>query len=924
MGQKSIGRPFILYNDFLPPTREIHTTWECLSFGYYDGVTVGNNLFDENGCNLRKVWEHYIRHGQEMDGSFSSQVIIGMRNEEDEEAISDESFWKMMKESSEYPFLFISLIQIKREKGILEKGWKHRKEFEKALNKHDYMKGITYVALDNSDMVLALLCKTYSDGTRFIDSLHCGAQDSLLSIMKWTLSYSFTIATVNKKILNEDKAVAEVKGEISKVYIHVIEKHPGSIDLLQDELKKQLGISYVKEKTSILGCNDELIVLEKVPWNQFLLLYQDAKGILNHSNETYGENLIGVTTIISEEQKRCCQPKEVNQEKNKEGTGGNPEIVSAEKIEGISKQERMYFSTVMRQKCRNMVPRGGKTSVCIEKVQRNLYQVINSLHKFETTPFSDYLFQTGMFPVNMVLDMFGEISHDAQLMDYFESFYEFMKGFNLYVQNWGRSDRQFTQMPDFNARFFDTPIKLNAFYNAFIFKLKQFLGSLDEGGVGHEYEFLACPGAVSNMRVLELFRSISQTKRLFLVEIPENQIYNPKMMMTMLSHEVGHFVGTNIRSREERFDFVKKILARIIVSYMRVNLANELGNNEEELGYIQNPEYWNRSEERLKQLLDSHTDEKAYKKYLGDIYTEISSDEQDMFRKLMMYRRYHSNVLQKFLADRIRKVMQKYRRELWEYVVEKDFLYWVRKGEKYQEKKRVFIREKFTEWSENFCMYHVWNRDTVTLYSVIGELMLILKECIADLMGILVLEIPMYAYLETIIQSTVDQGIEKNLTNTAVIIRAGLVTYCMSYTSERKGMGYVWTDDDLREINKKGSEEMIDLKNTLLKFIKEYLKINDVNKMKEMTKVPEQALEAFLDGKVLFYVRKYLLTCKERFARANTEEKAEDQKKLINIYRMFDHGGCQCPAIELNNYVENYLYEIQEQISRYVEENSEI
>ncbi len=42
---QNICRPFVLYNDFLPPGSEIHETWDYLAFGYYDGLSVGENLF---------------------------------------------------------------------------------------------------------------------------------------------------------------------------------------------------------------------------------------------------------------------------------------------------------------------------------------------------------------------------------------------------------------------------------------------------------------------------------------------------------------------------------------------------------------------------------------------------------------------------------------------------------------------------------------------------------------------------------------------------------------------------------------------------------------------------------------------------------------------------------------------------------------
>ncbi len=43
----NICRPFVLHNDFLPPSREVHQDWDYLSYGYYDGISVGKNLFSD-------------------------------------------------------------------------------------------------------------------------------------------------------------------------------------------------------------------------------------------------------------------------------------------------------------------------------------------------------------------------------------------------------------------------------------------------------------------------------------------------------------------------------------------------------------------------------------------------------------------------------------------------------------------------------------------------------------------------------------------------------------------------------------------------------------------------------------------------------------------------------------------------------------
>lgn len=45
MGEKDVTynvcRPFVLYNDFLPPDTEPHREWQYLVLGYFDGIMVG-------------------------------------------------------------------------------------------------------------------------------------------------------------------------------------------------------------------------------------------------------------------------------------------------------------------------------------------------------------------------------------------------------------------------------------------------------------------------------------------------------------------------------------------------------------------------------------------------------------------------------------------------------------------------------------------------------------------------------------------------------------------------------------------------------------------------------------------------------------------------------------------------------------------
>ena len=89
----NVCRPIILYNDFLPPDTKPHENWAYLAFGYFDGISVGDNLFKGNDVSLEQLWEYDLAHTAERKGGYSSQILYGFRYEEEND-VRDEIFWK--------------------------------------------------------------------------------------------------------------------------------------------------------------------------------------------------------------------------------------------------------------------------------------------------------------------------------------------------------------------------------------------------------------------------------------------------------------------------------------------------------------------------------------------------------------------------------------------------------------------------------------------------------------------------------------------------------------------------------------------------------------------------------------------------------------------------------------------------------------
>lgn len=882
----NICRAFVLYNDFLPPATAVHEGWQYMSFGYYDGLSVGNNLFESNNWSLENLWKYNAMQGEELDGSYSYRILWGLRCETESLYSDDEQFWDS-SQSQEYPFLFVSLIQIKKTVNL---SLSHRKKVEDRLTKKGQIKAITYLTLDNSDLILVLQCKRYEDGTAIINKMHYENGDTQRMTEAWNLNYSFTIASVNKTILKEDALINTIEGNVSHAYIYAIQKRVGGISNIKTAIeahinqntKNDIGRKYIDHSAAVLGCNDEVIVLKDIPWSTFLKLFQEEKGILNHTNSLYKDMLNGVTTIVGKAQ---------------DDTGKEMDMLEISQ----RKQSEFTFSESLWEKCKKVFQLD--SNVQLANIKRGLYQILNTLRKFEMSSFSDYLVQTVRRPLNMVIDM-ANPSEWISDEYFYASFYEFMKGVNLYAQNEAHTDRQFTQTPDMNIRIYDSPVKLNAFYNAFIYYLKTYLNSFEQMEDRHEYEFLACPGVTGNMRVQELFKKISTEKRLFLVEMPEYQIYNSKEMMIMLAHEVSHFVGTNVRNRSFRFECMEEMIAKSIVRYMRAQIKYYVKRNDgndwrREWLFLDTTDYWEQTEKNILQEIENFA--KNYTEYLENTkFPCMNTEERDLLKRMLEDRKEHSELLSKCMIDASAGILEK--KERWNYLFEKEYIYWIQKDSTLAEDKRTKLKEFILNVSGNFLSYDLWNENALSAKSVVDVMLYYLKECFADLMAIMTLQLPMLDYLHVILQNDEGNDSSDQYIIRGVDIRSALVTSCMCYNDP--SLGYRWDDRELERISQCEDQKLRQYKDKILDFRLDYL---DLNSYKEYENASaNRAMDIMLDSGILEIMMKYLLRCKFEFVKGN-QKNVDKQKQLRLIYELFSIDNVENLVLQMQSYVDCYL-----------------
>lgn len=909
----NICRPFILYNDFLPPSKEAHD-WQYLSLGYYDGIDVGDNLFNNESTKtvdlgLEKLWNYYVKRNEKLNGSFSEQIIFGLRTEGHYSAIKDKEFWSE-KNRTRFPFIFVTLVQAEYEQA--EELSREIEELEAYFTTNS-RKVITYFTFDTSDLLMVIACKEYNEGIEVIENLHQELNNKLEKFLKWKLTYSFSIAAIRKGVINNKHNTKKITGIIPQVDIYLIEKKLGAINGIYEIIEKSVseidGIEI--ERESVLGCNDEVIKLKNIPWSRFLLFYRDGEGIFNNSSEEYHNGVIGITTIVGAKKVR----------------GSKIDIQGTENRNAL-------LSKTMRQKCVNLKFGKKGQKIDISGIKRNMYQVINSLQKFEETPLRDYLFQTALLPLNTILDMAEEVSSEEERRIFSNSFYVFMKEFNLYVQDSGRSDRQFTQMPDFNAKIYDTPVKINAFYNAFIFNMKEYLNDLsqevkpDTKMSSNEYEFLACPGVADNMQVRECFVGISKSKRLFLVEIPEKQVYKPKQMLIMLAHEVAHFVGRDIRNRKERFECIKDIGVEIIVQCLQLKIKEIIKENYEKnyekiYKEISKEGFWRVFKEEIYKKIN--LDEEGYRNYYLSKFEgkgktgKLSKEERSILLKMWEYRKYHSEVVVNILGDLITDKLCEEGEELWAYIIERYYLILVEHDVCEAKQKRDRLRVELNQYVAQISSIPIWNLEMLTIKTAMDAAMGVFKECIADLVCILTLELNLEDYLNTIISSANDQGVVVDKDESILILRIMLVVECME--QETCEGDSVWGEEQLEFFEEAGKEEISDLWVSVHDLKSDYLgeKRNIIQSQitEEGKKEFLKAVDALYNYDILRIFHRYLCKCKRDFMRyskrtKNYAERAKKRSELREAYELFNETEIEKILFKMNKLTDDYLKKIQE------------
>lgn len=841
--KQNICRTITLYNNYIPAIGD-EPDWEFCTFGAVDGINVSNNILVNDGRELtEEIWDREKNWKCQLKGEYAAQKIYAVRYDDVE---VEQRFW----EDNSLPFFFFCRIQCGREKMIF---LRDRNGFEKILNISGKTQGITYLTYDNSDLFIVIKSIDYETGAGLINMLHKNMNMISQKDNFCSLKNSFTIMAVRYSWLNSNNKADIVRldeNKIDEVYIKLMEKEGGNIDEIEEEMKKQLeGVKVLK--VPVLGSDDAIIVLSSIGWGSFLNLYKSNNGVFGDYNKAsaYNKNAAGIVTQI------CVN--NVNNLFN---------FSQKNKISDIMTGDDMWYQMQVKT-LRNKLDR-------LKDKSNELDIIWNALPKFSGKAFNDYVFFPLLRAMDTLLDLM--LKQDQNILDK-EPFFDFLTGFCLYVQNTILSDRHVMQILGFNMRIYDIPVKLNAFYNAYLYRISDVLNT----NKGCQYDFIAFPGMRDIVSVKELYKEVSEEKRLLKVEIPEYSFYQVHNMMVILTHETAHYVGREFRNRKERSECMVRSYSHIYMNYIKnsfdgeydfeetllqemenrvVSLLSNLLTREYNREYLKNKKYPESGQENLAERNKEKAD------YLAELIPNI----QDAMNDIVIY-----------------SISAIYSPVCYNMEIEQE---------------EEFLR-KIGDISRYFMEIPIRENTQTYSYSILGKIQILYEESFADLMSVLILQLGLEEYIIGIINSAEYQKMTLDqLLNSEAMLRIAAVIGSIIKTES----GFEdWKSDIGKCGNEKDWEKVVS--EALWLWTKEAF---DEEKLSEKTYENNNYCALKSDNFIIRQAAEYLQLCIERF-----KEKESDIQGISgvrNIFKVFSGKDCtgEEQIMEMMSFINSYREEL--------------
>lgn len=527
--------------------------------GYYDGLDLEKIDDKKSAISVAPITNLWYATGKKVEGlpgGYSNQNIglirCGFPDEQNKYA---EQYWEIEKR---LPFFSVAFLKLEK--------WEQYKEISLMIENELFKRKIdlsketcialSYTTFDNSDMVLLLKGNDFVkleevlngiedlDGVKYLHSI-LGIEDDYLKSCKKSgkvlAEWQETQCFVDKEIkrIEINLAASGVKNVISDVKSELEKwnQDPWGIKGFEN-----ITYSYVT------GHGNINLMLKETDVRSLVTLLVPG-GFSTHQNPVYQCGVYNIETDIFIKEHQLSDVKSIKFSAVEEQA---PTLKWCKKM--IAKYTK-YFSNEFI-----------KADEGLYSCYQALFQTLNALEQYEEFALSKDIFDI-IFPSFRMFD--GKIEKALEQMkteketDSLELLKEAMQQYlecvNSVVYHTIHTEQVYLMIPGYSGTSFSIPIKLKLFYAWYVYKIGELLNDNKK-----KFSCIIAPIIETRPRTSLIGSDLHNNEKIIHICLSQRTLFQPKYLMIILAHEMGHYIGKDIRLRKERLDGILKIMAYYI------------------------------------------------------------------------------------------------------------------------------------------------------------------------------------------------------------------------------------------------------------------------------------------------------------------------------------------------------------------------
>lgn len=511
-------------------------TWRV--FGYYDAMSIDEIPWSSCITPLDAIYQDADRITRRNSGCVKEHVLYAFSFRED-------NGQEFIRKSCKQPVFLVSLIHLNhpfrsntafRSQTIPRiKG-----KIECELRSDSNISCLVSVSLDCNDLIVFWSGDSISGIMQRISAISTNLQEYICEVFTIQACNQIMLIKAKSRLLTRWKAAEE---SFTAVNIYLQGPNHGDLiqkaHLIQDEYQKLPDDK--RPKVSILSGSDDIVLrFKEIAIEDFVQLYRESRPseIAQILNDLVSRTIIEIPLPEDADDllKRECPPR-----------GRLPYPVPE-----LLEKFKVKYKKLDEAEQAQMIWAAPLLELLIElsniQVSNTAYDIFAQAAKSQ------------MRFINKLCDLLEDPVYRSILLNPDSKTVQFIQ---RYIQGWSQlsfhamhSEWQLTQTSDVN-RLYLFPAKLNRLYCAFMKQSSLLLSDgshRKEAPDKNEICYFLTPKICSDAEFISIFRECGDISSIILGEIPADMVFSPQILLPILIHEAGHYVGGNIRKREERYD----------------------------------------------------------------------------------------------------------------------------------------------------------------------------------------------------------------------------------------------------------------------------------------------------------------------------------------------------------------------------------